>query len=233
MSGVFSRFSRWLNQQPYLLLSLTSLFWAGNIVLGRFVSGHVPPVALTWFRWGLAFLIVLPFSASHLIRDWPVIRRHVWIMTILALTGNAAYHVMAYYGLRYTEALNVLLLQSIGPLQVALWTWILFGERLGLAQTIGVCTSLAGVLVIICRGNIENLLGFGFNRGDIWVLIALFFYALYTALLRKRPQVHPLSCIAVTMGWATLLLTPLLVLEMSLGHSIGFDTTTVLALAYV
>jgi drug/metabolite transporter (DMT)-like permease len=233
MLGVFSRISGWLNQQPYLLLSLTSLFWAGNIVLGRFVSEHVPPVALTWFRWGIAFLILLPFSAPHLTRDWPVIRRHVWILTVLALTGNTAYHVMAYYGLRYTEAINVLLLQSIGPLQVALWTWVLFGDRLSLAQTMGVFTSLVGVLIIICRGNIDDLLGFGFNRGDIWVLIALFFYALYTALLRKRPQIHPLSFIAVTMGWGTLLLTPVLVLEMSLGHSIRFDSTTVLTLAYV
>ena len=233
MGGVFGRITGWLNHQPYLLLSLTSLFWAGNIVIGRFASGHVPPVALTWFRWGIAFLIVLPFATPRLKQDWPVIRRHAGLMTAFALTGNAAFHVMAYYGLQYTEAINVLLLQSIGPLPVALWTLVLFGDRITTAQAVGVLTSLAGVLVIICRGDIAIIFGIGFNRGDIWILIALVFYALYTALLRKRPPIHPLSFIAVTMGGGTLLLTPLLVLEMSTGYAIRFDTTTLLTLAYV
>jgi drug/metabolite transporter (DMT)-like permease len=233
MPGLLSRAAGWLNQQPYLLLSLTSLFWAGNIVIGRFISTHVPPIALTWFRWGIAFLILLPFSAPHLKRDWAVIRNHVGIMSIFALTGNAAYHVMAYYGLHYTEAINVLLLQSIGPLQVALWTLVMYRERLSAVQAVGISTSLAGVLVIISRGSIDFILTIGFNRGDIWVLIALVFYALYTALLRKRPRVHPLSFIAVTMGGATLMLTPLLAFEMSIGHWIVFDTTTILTLAYV
>ena len=65
---------RWLSNQPYLLLSLTSLFWAGNIVLARYVAGHVPPMTLSCVRWIGAFLMLLPFAWPHLKRDWPALR---------------------------------------------------------------------------------------------------------------------------------------------------------------
>ncbi len=223
----------WLGRQPYLLLSLTSLFWAGNIVLGRFVAGHIPPVALAWFRWGIAFLIVLPFAWPHLVRDWPTVRRHVPILTVLALTSSALYHAGTYAGLQYTGAINALLLQSMGPLQVAVWTWLLFGDRLSAAQALGILTSLAGVLTILSGGHPAVLLGIGFNAGDLLVLAALALYTLYTALLRKRPAMHSLSFLAVTMGWGTTLLTPLLLVEMASGRVIAFDRTTLLTLCYV
>src|SRR5580704_5730227 len=147
-----ARLGGWLSDQPYLLLSLTSLFWAGNTVLGRYVVGHIPPMALAFGRWGGAFLILLPFAVSHLARDWLVIRKNAALMALLALVGFSAYNTMAYYGLQYTTAINGLLLQSIGPLFVALWTFALFGDRLTLRQAGGICVSLSGVIVIICHG---------------------------------------------------------------------------------
>jgi len=154
-----ARVGGWLSDQPYLLLSLTSLFWAGNTVLGRFVVGHIPPMTLAFGRWAGAFLILLPFAAGHLRHDWPIIRKHAGMMTLLAFTGFSAYNTMAYYGLQYTTAINGLLLQSIGPLFVALWTFALFGDRLTLRQAGGICVSLSGVIVIICHGSLAILLG--------------------------------------------------------------------------
>src|ERR1700728_4079459 len=148
----------WLFDQPYLLLALTSLFWAGNTILGRFIAGHVPPITLAFIRWSGAFVILLPFSARHLARDWPVIRKHAGLMTLLAFTGISTYNAMAYYGLQYTTAINGLLLQSVSPLFVAMWTFALFGERLTLRQAGGICVSLIGVLVIICGGSLDVLL---------------------------------------------------------------------------
>ena len=153
-----ARVGGWLSDQPYLLLSLTSLFWAGNTVLGRFVVGHIPPMTLAFGRWAGAFLILLPFAAGHLRRDWPIIRKHAAMMTLLSLVGFSAYNTMAYYGLQYTTAINGLLLQSIGPLFVALWTFALFGDRLTLRQAGGICVSLTGVIVIICHGSLAILL---------------------------------------------------------------------------
>src|ERR1700690_3452382 len=191
--GDKSRARGWLLDQPYLLLSLTSLFWAGNTVLGRFVVGHIPPMTLAFGRWAGAFLILLPFAAGHLRRDWPIIRKHAGMMTLLAFTGFSAYNTMAYYGLQYTTAINGLLLQSIGPLFVALWTFALYGDRLTWRQAGGICVSLCGVVIIICHGSPAVLLSINFNRGDVMFLIALVFYGFYTAMLRRRPPIHPLS----------------------------------------
>ena len=223
----------WLFAQPYLLLSLTSLFWSGNVVLGRFIAGHVPPITLSVIRWIGAFLILLPFAGRHLARDWPTIRKHAGMMTLLALTGFSAYNTMAYYGLQYTTAINGLLLQSVAPLFVAVWTFALFRDRLTLRQAGGICLSLSGVVVIICRGSLAVLFSIGFNRGDVWFLIALSIYGFYMAMLRKRPIMHPLSFLAVGMGWGAALLVPAMVIELAAGHTPIFDTESLASFAFI
>ena len=223
----------WLFDQAYLLLSLTSLSWAGNIVLGRFIVGHVPPITLSVIRWGGAFVVLLPFAARHLLRDWPTIRAHAGMMALLALTGFAAYNTMAYYGLQYTTAINGLLLQSVAPLFVALWTFVLFRDRLTLRQACGICISLTGVVVIICRGSLDILLTIAFNRGDMWFVIALVIYAFYAAMLRKRPAMHPISFLAVGMGGGAVMLVPAMVLEIASGQTMVFDAESVASFAYV
>jgi drug/metabolite transporter (DMT)-like permease len=205
--------------RPYLLLTLTSLFWSGNVVVGRFVAGHIPPITLSVIRWAGAVLILLPFAARYLARDWPVIRGHAGLLALLALTGFSAYNTMAYYGLQYTTAIHGLLLQSVTPLFVALWSFVLFRDRLTLRQAFGICVSLAGVVVIISRSSLDVLLTFAFNRGDIWIVVALLVYAFYAALLRLRPAMHPLSFLIVGMGGGALALLPAMALEIADGES--------------
>jgi len=188
--------------RAYLLLSLTSLFWSGNVVIGRYIAGYVPPITVSVIRWAGAFVILLPFAARHLARDWPVIRKHAGLLTLLALTGFSAYNTMAYYGLHFTTAINGLLLQSVAPLFVALWSFVLFRDRLSVRQSAGICLSLAGVVVIVCHGSLEILLAVAFNRGDLWFVVALLIYAFYVAMLRVRPAMHPLSFLAVGMAAA-------------------------------
>jgi len=222
-----------LFHEAYLLLSLTSLFWSGNVVLGRFVAAYIPPITLSVIRWGGAFVILLPFAARHLARDWPLIRRHVGLLTLLALTGFSAYNTMAYYGLHFTTAINGLLLQSVAPLFVAVWSFVLFRDRLSLRQGAGILLSLAGVVVIVCPGTLDVLLATAFNRGDLWFVVALLIYAFYVAMLRLRPPIHPLSFLAVGMGGGAVLLLPALALEIAGGQSMVFDAVTALSLIYV
>src|SRR5580698_10324798 len=124
----------WLFNQPYVLLSITALCWAGNAIVGRLAAGHIPPVTLAFLRWTLAFLITLPFARKHLVRDWPAIRANLGIMVFISVTGISAFNTLQYWALEYTQALNVLLLQSTGPLIVAVWSLILLGIRLTWAQ---------------------------------------------------------------------------------------------------
>ena len=229
----------WLNHQPYLLLSLSALFWAGNIVLGRYVAGHVPPMTLSCVRWIGAFFMLLPFARPHLVRDWPVLRARLPLMIGLSATGFAINNALSYWALQYTEALNALLIQSSGPLFIALWALILFGVRLTWAQLAGIAISLAGVLTIILRGDLGALAGIRFNVGDVMLAGALLAFGLYSALMTRRPVTHQLSLISFTMAGGALLLLPLSIWEYTTGFTLksGFtlklDTMTVATLVYV
>ena len=223
----------WLNNQPYLLLSLTSLFWAANIVLARYVAGHVPPMTLSCVRWIGAFLMLLPFAWPHLKRDWPALRAHLPLMLVLSATGFAFNNALSYWALQYTEALNALLIQSSAPLFVALWALLLFGVRLTLAQFAGIVISLAGVLVILLRGDLAALLTIHFNRGDLMFGGAVLSFGLYSALMTRRPKTHQLSLIAFTIGAGAVLLLPFSAWEFSTGYTLKPDALTLATLAYV
>jgi drug/metabolite transporter (DMT)-like permease len=224
---------RWLNNQPYLLLTLTSLIWAGNIVLARYVAGHVPPMTLSCVRWVGAFFMLLPFALPHLRRDWPALRARLPLMVLLSATGFAFNNALSYWALQYTEALNALLIQSSGPLFVALWSLTLFGVRLTWAQLAGIVISLAGVLTIILHGDLGALAGIAFNKGDVMFAGAVLSFGLYSALMTRRPKTHQLSLITFTIGCGALLLLPLSVWEFSTGSRLKPDVLTVATLIYV
>jgi drug/metabolite transporter (DMT)-like permease len=180
-----------------------------------------------------AFLLLLPFAAPYLARDWPTIRRNARLMTLLSVTGFSAYNALAYYALQYTTAINGLLLLSISPLFVAMWSFALFGDRLTLRQFAGICVSFAGVLVIVGRGSIGTLVNVGLNRGDLILIAALVAYAYYTAALRTRPPMHQLSFLAVGMGWGAVFLIPFSTWEILSGQTFVLDALTVASVIFV
>jgi len=223
---------RWLTNQPYILLSLTSLFWAGNIVLARHVAGHVPPLTLSCLRWYGTFLILLPFAWPHLKRDWPVLRAHLPYLLLLSVLGFAYNNAISFWAMQYTEALNALLIQSAGPLFVAVWTLLLFGVRLTAAQLAGIAISLVGVLTIILRGDWSALAGIRFNRGDLMFASSLVAFGLYSALMLRRPVTHPLSLISFTTCCGATMLVPFSIWEYSAGTTLKFDAISLVTLFY-
>src|SRR3954470_24903082 len=223
----------WLNNQPYLLLSLTSLFWAGNIVLARFVAGHVPPMTLSCVRWIGAFLMLLPFALPHLKRDWPALRAKLPLVLALSATGFAFNNAISYWALQYTEALNALLIQSSGPLFVALWSLVLFGVRLTGAQLAGIGISLLGVLIIILRGDLAALASISFNRGDIMFASSLVAFGIYSAFIPRRPKIHQLSFLSFTTCCGATMLLPTAIWEAWSGRVLQLDGVTLATLGYI
>lgn len=218
---------------PYLLLPLTVLFWAGNFVVGKAVDHSVPPIALAFWRWALAGLIVLPFAIRPLRRDAAALRASWRILLLLATVGIAIFNTLIYVGLQTTTAINGLLLQSLMPVLIVLWSRVLFGERVTIRQALGIAVSLSGAVLIVTRGDPAVLLAFAFNRGDLWVAAAVTSYAAYTALLRLRPAVHPLSFLATTFLAGAALLLPAWLIESAGGRPLVLHGPALLAIAYV
>jgi drug/metabolite transporter (DMT)-like permease len=218
---------------PYSLLILAVLFWSGNFIVGRAVVGIVPPVALAFWRWTFGLVLVLCFGMSHIRRDAGVIAASWRMLLLLAMLGISAFNTLIYFGLQTTTAVNALLLQSAMPIVILAATYLLYGERPGLSQFAGVLLSLAGIAVIASKGDWQALASLSFNFGDIWVLSAVGAYAFYSALLRKRPSVHPLSFLAATFSLGALMLLPLYVREHLLVAQVQPVASAYLAIAYV
>ena len=223
----------WIANQPYVLLSITALCWAGNAIVGRIAAGHIAPVTLSFLRWSIAFLIILPFAWKHLARDWAAIRARLGIMIVLSITGIGAFNTLQYWALEHTQALNTLLLQSAGPLFIASWSLLLLGVRLTLAQACGIAVSLTGVLVILLHGDLTTLKNIEFNRGDLIFLVALVIFGLYSVLSLKRPAIHGLSFVAFTFGAGAAGLIPLFIWELFTRPVLVLDGANLLTLFYV
>jgi drug/metabolite transporter (DMT)-like permease len=188
---------------------------------------------LSFLRWSLAFLIVLPIAWNHLKRDWAAIRSRLGTMIVLSIAGIGIFNTLQYWALEYTQALNTLLLQSAGPLFVAVWSLVLLGIRLTLAQACGIVVSLTGVLVILLHGDLTTLKNIEFNKGDLIFTVALLIFGLYSVLTLKRPQIHGLSFVAFTFGCGAACLTPFLIWELLTRPPMRFETNNLLMLFYV
>lgn len=222
-----------LKDRPYLLLTLAVLFWAGNFILGRAFHAEIPPVALAFWRWlGAAVLITWP-ALPHLRRDQAALCRAWPAILLLALLGIAAFNTLAYSGLQYTQAINAFLIQSLMPVMIVVLSFLLFHERVSFLQTLGIIVSLSGAVMIITRGQIGNLWSLSFNHGDVLVTAAIACYAGYSVMLRKRPQAHPLAFICTIFWIGTILLLPLYVWETLNVAVMQVKLTSLMVIAYV
>ena len=218
---------------PYLLLLLPPLFWGGNIVVARGVTGVVPPITLSFWRWCLAFLILLPLTWRHTRQDWQTAVANWRILTLLGFLGVTCFNTLLYLAVQTTTAINGSLMQTAMPAAVIVISWLLFGEKISLRQGIGVAVAISGAFFVVLRGQISTLLQLSFVQGDLLILLAVSLYALYSVLLRKRPLLHPLSFLTFTFGAGVALLFPIYLWSLSTGARAAMSAPAYLAILYV
>jgi len=219
---------------PYLLLAVAVLFWAGNWVFARALRNDVPPVALAFWRWSVALVILTPFAYRHVHRQWRIIAGSWRILALLALLATVFQHIPVYIGLRETTATNGALLNSVTPVLILLLSRLLFKERLSLMQAAGVSISLLGVAVILTAGDFAALALLQLNRGDLWVLLATLAWAIYTVCLRWRPvELNLLAMLWMISAIGVVAMVPFYAWEISMGRTLNATPEVLGALLYI
>jgi len=214
-----------VNSRAYFYLCITALFWGGNSVAGKMAVGHVSPMMLTTLRWVFALAIILALMTPQIRRDWDKIKQHWLQLLAYGAIGFTTFNALLYSALKYTSAINAVILQAGIPMLIFLFNFMLFRTRASIAQVIGFTVTLIGVLITAAHGDIASLLQLEFNFGDALMIAACVVYAAYTVALRFKPAMHWQSFIAAPAFGALLSAIPLLFWEIGSGTAIVPDMT--------
>ncbi|MCF6093636.1 DMT family transporter [Microaerobacter geothermalis] len=221
-------------KSPYVLLVLATLFWGGNFTVGKYLVSYFPPVTMSVIRWTIAFLVMLPFAWKEFWIHRKIFLEQWKITLALAATGIAAFNALAYASMQYTTAINASLMNSMTPIFVIILSLLFLRERLSLYQLMGVILSMVGVLWIITKGNFYYLMTLQFNRGDLFMLAAIFSWSIYSVLTKKWGKMFPLKgTFLITMFLGIGFLLPFLWGEWDKIPREGISLSQIFSLAYI
>ena len=229
-----------MNQNRTILIAsiylfFTTLFWAGNFIVGKTASlNEIPPISLNFYRWLIAWFILLPFTYKELIEKKEYIIKNIGIFIILGITAVSIFNSALFYSLKFTQVITGVLMISVVPVMIIFFSALLKIEKTNIFQIFGVALSLTGVVLIITKADIEILKKLDFNRGDLTMLIAMFSWSIYSALLKKKKyELSQITLLQVVIGFGVIILIPFYFIDINIGNEIKFDIPFFLILTYV
>ena len=223
------------DKTAYIFLILATLFWSGNFIVGKAASlFEIPPFTLNFYRWTFAWLILAPFTLKEIFRKKNYIINNIKLFLILGVTSITVFNSIVYYSLNFTQVISGVLMISTIPVMIIFFGWVFKIEKTNFYQILGVFFSLMGVVVIVTNANISKLLNLNFNKGDLWMVVAMFSWAMYSALLRKKKfKLSQISLLQTIISAGLILLLPAYLIEMALGYKVDIHLPFILTLTYV
>ena len=217
-----------------LFALLATLLWSGNMVIASGIKEHIPPIGLAFWRWTVACLVLAPFAVKSTINDFKIIQTHFIYLVRTAIMGVTIFNTLIYFAGKTTSAINLSLIAISIPLFIVVLSRIIFKEKVSNNKITGIATIITGVLVLISKGSFQALLQINFAAGDILMLLACFFFAYYTILVRKKPAaLSPKVFLFSVFVIGTILLFPFYIVEHLYFKKVHFDIKTILIVSYV
>ncbi len=219
----------------YILLVLTTIFWSGNFIVGKAATIYdIPPFSLNFFRWLFAGIILLPFTFKEIILKKNYIKENVGLFIILGITSITVFNSIVYYSLYFTQVITGVLMISTIPVWIILISSLLKIEKTNIYQIFGILLSLIGVMAIVTKSDLNVIKGLEFNKGDLSIIIAMFSWAIFSTLLKKKKlKVSQITLLQVVIIFGLIFLTPIYIIELLLGNYILLEKPFFLTLAYV
>ncbi|MGO4817904.1 DMT family transporter [Flavobacterium sp. W22_SRS_FP1] len=220
------------NQTKGVLFALTAtLLWSVNMVIASGIKGHIPPVGLAFWRWTIASTALAAFALRSTLKNKTILLQNKGYLIITAILGVTIFNTLIYFAGKTTSAVNLSLIAISIPIFIVAISRIVFKEKVSAIKMVGIATIITGVLVLITKGSIQSLLEINFTIGDLLMLLACFFFACYTILVRLKPKEIPSKVFLFTIFIiGTILLLPFYIWEHLYYNQVTFDSTTIYGL---
>jgi drug/metabolite transporter (DMT)-like permease len=223
------------NFKAYLMLVLATLFWAGNFAVGKiaFIE-NIPPFSLTFFRWLLVWLILIPFTYKEFFKLKKEILDNLFLLLLLGLTSVGLFNSFIYNALNFTQVINASLFNAVIPVAIILICFLFKIEKTNKFQILGLIVSILGILAIITKLDLNILLTLNFNKGDMLMVGAVITWGVYSAFLKKRKfEVSLLTLVHILCTFGLLTLIPQFLFEISQGKTIIINKNLIYSLIYL
>ena len=171
----------------YVLLVLATFFWSGNFIVGKFATlFQIPPLTLNVFRWISVWIILFPFTYKEIYNNLPIIKKNWFIISFMGIITISTFNSVVYFALNYTQVINAVLVLAAIPAATIVLSSVMNIEKTNIFQLSGLFLSIIGIGTIISYGDIQKLISLSFNKGDLWMLVCVITWALYSTLLKKN-----------------------------------------------
>jgi len=210
------------------------MLWSVNMVIASGIKGHIPPIGLAFWRWTVAYIVLAPFAIKSTIKSFKIVKKHIRYLCITAVLGITIFNTLIYFAGKTTSEVNLSLIAISIPLFIVVLSRIIFKEKVSNIKIVGIATTITGVLVLISKVSLQEILHINFNIGDLLMLVACFFFAYYTILVRQKPEELTTKVFLFSVFFiGTIVLLPFYMYEHIYYQKVIFDTKTVLVTAYV
>ena len=223
------------NYLAYSLLILATLFWSGNFIVGKFATlFQIPPLTLNVFRWITIWIILMPFTYKEIFINLPNIKKKWFVISFMGVITISTFNSVVYFALNYTQVINAVLVLAAIPAATIFFSSLMNIEKTNIFQLIGLFLSIIGICSIISNGDIQKITSLNFNKGDLWMLVCVFTWALYSTLLKKNKfRFSHFTLIQLMVSVGILFLIPQFFYEKSIGLELIFNKAFFLILFYV
>jgi len=223
------------NFKAYIMLTLCALFWSGNFIVGKFATLYeVPPFTLNFFRWFIVWIILIPFTFRDILKNIKIIKKNFYSILLMSITSISIFNSVVYYSLNFTQVLNGALMISTIPVLIIFISLIFKTEKINITQGFGLILSITGVIIILTRLDFSKLVNLNLNKGDLWLLIAMLSWAIYSTMLKThKTGLKYLSFMSVIVSIGLFFLFPQFLFELNNHQIIKFNIAVFLITIYV
>jgi drug/metabolite transporter (DMT)-like permease len=223
------------NFKAYFMLILCAFFWSGNFIIGKFATLYeVPPLTLNFLRWLIVWIILIPFTFRDILKNIKAIKKNFYPLLLMSITSISVFNSVVYYSLNFTQVLNGALMISIIPMLIILISFIFKTEKINFSQIFGLILSIVGVVTIVTRLDFTKIINLDLNKGDLWLLVAMLSWAIYSIMLRThKTELKYLSFMSVIISMGLIFLFPQFLFEFFNHQVIRFNIPVFLITTYV